>query len=149
MTARSLTSAEVPIARRALTSRPAASEPMAAANDPARLYQPKTRVRSLFGKMWLSDACSTAMKGPTSPPLTLITPIVAATSSTQKFPDTAKNHAGCGHEPGTDPQHAASSHRVGVRREPEADRGVAEERQCQQQSDAQVAETKATSTGRG
>jgi len=29
-----------------------------------------------------------------------------------------------------------------VRREPEADRGVAEERQCQQQSDAQVAETK-------
>ncbi len=31
---------------------------------------------------WASDACSTARNGPTSLPLGLITPIVAATSST-------------------------------------------------------------------
>ena len=43
------------------------------------------RCAVVAGTSWLSDACSTARNGPTSLPLGLMTPMVAATASTAKM----------------------------------------------------------------
>ena len=59
-------------------SQPPARAPAAVANDPARLYQPKSLVRRLSGTSWESAACSMDRKGPISPPLGLTMPMIAA-----------------------------------------------------------------------
>ena len=60
------------------------SAPEAVANDPTSWYRAKRLVRRRSGTSWLSDACSTARNGPTSLPLGLMTPMVAAAASTAK-----------------------------------------------------------------
>ena len=54
------------------------------ANDPIRLYQAKTIVRRSPGSSPDNAACSIDRNGPISPPLGLMTPIVAATSNQVK-----------------------------------------------------------------
>jgi hypothetical protein len=51
------------------------------AAEPTRLYQAKIAVRAWLGMTWDSAACSIARNGPTSLPLGLMTPIVAARMS--------------------------------------------------------------------
>ena len=63
---------------------PAASDPTAVANEPLRLYQAKSRVLSSAGTASAIATCSTARNGPTSLPLGLITPNVAASSCATK-----------------------------------------------------------------
>ncbi len=54
------------------------------------MYQAKTPVRRCSGSTWESAACSMARKGPTSLPEGLMTPKVAASTSTVKSPLRAK-----------------------------------------------------------
>ena len=74
----------------AWTMRPAVSVPAAVASVPASWYRVKRWVRRLSGTSWVSEACSTARNGPTSLPLGLMTPMVAATRSTAKTGVAAK-----------------------------------------------------------
>src|SRR5437762_2610944 len=74
----------------ASTNPPPPTAPIAAAIDPTRTYHANNVVLFSPEAMCDSAACSMDKKGPTSFPLGLITPIVAATSSTTQFLDNTK-----------------------------------------------------------
>ena len=61
---------------------PAASDPQAVATDPTTWYRANSEVRPRASTSCESEACSMARNGPTSLPLGLSTPSVAATSRT-------------------------------------------------------------------
>ena len=97
------------------------AHPTAVANEPARLYQAKTRA-SAARTRWLSAACSTARNGPTSLPLGLMTPIVAATSSTGEVGRVANTSAGDDHQQRAGDEDPPPAEPVGVRGQPQRDR---------------------------
>ena len=65
-------------------------------------------VRRSAPTSWLSDACSTARNGPTSLPLGLITPIVAATSEHREHRRGHERQAGREHQAGAGEQRPAA-----------------------------------------
>ena len=82
-----------------------------------------------------SDACSMARNGPTSLPLGLSTPSVAATSSTGNAVLPANTMPGADHQQRPEEQRPPAAEPVGARRQQQRDRGVAEQRQGEEQAD--------------
>ena len=93
------------------------------------------RVRPRGSTSCVSDACSTARNGPTSLPLGLMTPSVAATSSTGNTVEVANTRPAPSISSGADEQRAASAEAVGASRQEQRDRGVAEQGEGEQQAD--------------
>ena len=101
------------------------SAPRAVANEPTRLYQANTSVRRSSVTMCESAACSTDRNGPTSFPLGLMTPMVAARSSSNKVAGRGEHDPGQHHQDGPDDQRAPPPEPIGGRRQPQGDRRVA------------------------
>ena len=122
---------------------PAASAPSAVASDPASVYQANTSVLVRSVTTCESAACSIDRNGPTSLPLGLMTPMVPASTRSQRLPVDAKTSPAASHQHRADDQHAAASDPIGARREGQRDDGVADERQGQQQAGLRLAQSDA------
>ena len=84
-----------------------------------------------------SAACSMARNGPTSLPVGEMTPIAPARMSSGTQLVNAKTTPGDDHQPGTRDQDPAPAESVRVRRQPQRDEGVADEREGQDEADRQ------------
>ena len=114
---------------------PPASEPTAVATEPTRLYQAKTCVRRSPGTACDRAACSMARKGPTSYPLGLMTPIVAAARRTTNRSVPMKTRPAPSSSSDPSGQHRRRPIPVGVGAHPERDGGIADQRERQEQAD--------------
>jgi hypothetical protein len=99
-------------------------------------------VRRSAGMACASAACSTARKGPTSLPLGLMTPKVAASKQQPERARAGEEDAGNDHQQCAEQQHAAASGPVGAGRDPKRNRGVPQQRQGQQQANLTFGQTR-------
>lgn len=105
-------------------SQPPARAPAAVANDPARLYQPKSLVRRLSGTSWESAACSMDRKGPISPPLGLTMPMIAARKDHTRVGGAEEDQAGQDHQCRPEQEHVPAAKPVSHHGHPEGDENI-------------------------
>ncbi len=98
-------------------------------------------VRRSSGTIWDSAACSIARNGPTSLPVGEMTPIVAARISRGTQSVSAKATPAHDHQDRAGHQDAAPAEPIGMRRQPQREDRVADEREAEHDPDRQGVES--------